>query len=439
VPKIEKSHRHTTKRATVATSASNGSKEKKMTRRRHQSGQLIETRHGWAMRYYVQGEGQRRRVQQFLGTFKAMTKPQAKHEMDKVLLEVNERPMGQPHTKTQTFAAAAEQWLAECAKRNRDPVKPSVIVTWQSILTNHLNPLIGELPLADIGNKTLKSVVTRLHHTRWPEKKLLPATIHNILMVAKLVVASPVDDDGNALFQRKWNSKFIDAPRVIPDKQNTPCFTADEVSQIVKTATGRVQMLCILLAASGLRIGEALGLECKHFDSTWLHVVQTIWGNQGEVQAPKTSAGDRPVDLHPDVASLLKQFIGNRKTGFVFRTSGGKPLTSSIALRRGLHPLLVELGIPQCGFHAFRRYRVTHLQQKGCGDMLLKIWLGHSAKGMTERYDKTKRDLVYRQDAVSSMGTGFDVPKTLTSKQKKTAQLGADAQLVCAEMPINVE
>jgi len=344
--------------------------------------------------------------------------------------------VGQPSTKTLTFAEAAEKWIEECENRDT-PVKPSTIVTWKMILTNHLNPQIGKTPLAEVKNGALKSLVKQLRHSRL-DQKLSPATVNNILIVAKLVVASVVDAEGDALFPRTWNRKFIGAPRVIADKQKTPCFTADEVTQIVRTATGRVQMLCILLAATGLRIGEALGLKCEDFNGKFVHVMRTVWGHRGEVQAPKTEAGDRPVDLHPDVASLLKSFIGNREAGYVFPTSGGKPLIETNILRRGLHPLLDELGIPRCGFHAFRRYRVTHLSQKGCGEMLLKIWLGHSAKGMTQLYDKTKRDLVYRQDAARSMGTGFDVPQSLTPKQKKSPLLGVNAQLVSEETPINV-
>jgi integrase len=405
-------------------------------RRRHQDGQLIETKHGFAMRYYIQGTGNRKRVQRFLGTFKQLTRPMAKNKMAEVLSQINNVPVV-PVASTQTFAAYAEEWLAESANRNQDPVKPSVIPNWRAILTNHLNPLIGQLPLAEVGNKTLKSVVRSLHHCRL-DQKLKPATIQNILMVAKLVVASAVDDDGNALFPRKWNGRFIDAPRVISSKQHTPCFTADEVSQIVKAATGRTQMLCILLAASGLRIGEALALECKRCDGTAVKVMQTIWGNRGQVQAPKTEAGLRFVDLHPDVAALLKSFIGTRKAGFVFPSRSGRPLTESIVLRRALHPLLAGLGIPRCGFHAFRRYRNTFLRQNSCPDTLLKFWMGHSAKGMSELYDKSSEDVVYRKDVARSIGTGFDVPKTLTPKPEKISQSGANVRIMDQETPVNV-
>lgn len=421
---------------TVSASAINGTKERDMSRRRHQNGNLIRTKHGWSMRYYLQGEGARQRVQKFLGTFEQFTKPQAKGEMDKVLAEINNNPV-LPLQSTLTFRYFAEKWIEDC-ETGEQPVKPSVLVIWRGILANHLNPLIGDLPLAEVGNGTLKSVVKQLHHTTQPEKKLLPATIRNILMIAKLVVASAVDGDGNRLFLRAWNRKFIGAPRVVATKQHRPRFTAEQVSQIVKTATGRTQMLCILLAASGLRIGEALGLECKRFDGVSIHVVQTIWGNRGQVQAPKTEAGERYVDLHPDVAALLKSFIGTRKAGFVFQSRSGRPLTPSIILRRALHPLLTELGIPRCGFHAFRRFRVTHLGKERCPYALLIFWVGHSKKKVTELYDQPEEDLQYRLDVARGVGLGFDVPKTLTPKQEKTSQSGVNARLAIEETPVNV-
>ncbi len=316
-------------------------------------------------------------------------------------------------------------------------VKPSVLVIWRGILANHLNPLIGDLPLAEVGNGTLKSVVKQLHHTTQPEKKLLPATIRNILMIAKLVVASAVDGDGNRLFLRAWNRKFIGAPRVVATKQHRPRFTAEQISQIVKTATGRTQMLCILLAASGLRIGEALGLECKRFDGVSIHVVQTIWGNRGQVQAPKTEAGERYVDLHPDVAALLKSFIGTRKAGFVFQSRSGRPLTPSIILRRALHPLLTELGIPRCGFHAFRRFRVTHLGKERCPYALLIFWVGHSKKKVTELYDQPEEDLQYRLDVARGVAW-LRCAQNPYSQTGKNFPIGVNARLAIEETPVNV-
>jgi len=47
----------------------------------------------------------------------------------------------------------------------------------------------------------------------------------------------------------------------------------------------------------------------------------------GEIApTPKTDASYRDVDIHPLVAKMLREFIGNRKSGFLFETGTGKML-----------------------------------------------------------------------------------------------------------------
>ncbi len=300
------------KPGTLPPRAVDGYRRKILTRKRHQEGNLIKLKHGYAVRFYEDHQGRRVRVQKFLGNFEELpTKRSAMTRMQSELVTVNQNIVGRSARPTSTFRTVAKQWLEDCEQRKQKPIKPSVARDWQSILKNHLNPLIGEIPLSDVGNRTMKSVVERLS-----KKKLAPATIKNICLVVKLVVASAVDEDGNQLFPMKWNSRFIDAPQVDPTMQHKPSFTGAEVEKILQSATGRIQALCLLLAASGLRIGEAIGLECRHFDGLSLKIEQAVWGN-GLVQAPKTRNAYRAVDLHPDVASLLKRYIGDRKKGYI--------------------------------------------------------------------------------------------------------------------------
>ncbi len=151
-------------------------------------------------------------------------------------------------------------------------------------------------------------------------------------------------------------------------------------------------------------------------------VSQSVWGGNNKVGTPKTQNAYRVVDLHPDVATLLKQFIGTRTSGFVFQTSSRKPITQTNLLRRELHPLLDELEIGRRGFHAFRRFRNTFLRQSHCPDGVLKFWLGHSGKDMSDLYDRSREDLQYRRDVAKSLGVGFEVPKALVAKHSKASE-----------------
>jgi integrase len=401
--------------STLRRRAVNGPREENLARRRHQDGQLLKLKRGWAVRYYEDyfhnSERRRRRVQKFLGDFGELpTKRKALSAMDVELAAVNNFT-NRPRTTT-TFAEFANLWVERCKTRKRKPIKPSTLCNWESILENHILPVLRTTPLSSVDNGALKHLVAEL-----VRKDLSPQTIKNIVLVAKLVKASAMDDDGNELYPTTWNHEFIDMPIVDETKQRKPTFTGEEVTAITKAATGRLQMACVLFAASGLRAGELLALEIRHFDGSSIKVEQDVWC--GKVQPPKTPNSRRTIDLAPDAADLLKQFIGDRTAGFIFQTSGGKPITQTNLLKREFHPTLATLGISKRGFHSFRRFRNTHLRNSICPDGLLKFWMGHASKDMSDRYDRVRDDEVFRKEVARSMGTGFEVPKTLAPKPKK--------------------
>jgi site-specific recombinase XerC len=144
--------------------------------------------------------------------------------------------------------------------RKRNPVKPATATTWQNCVNKWLNPNVEDFPLSSLNNLTVKSLVSRMH-----EAGLSAKTISNYVGLAKLVVASAIDDNGEQLFPRKWNHDFIDLPVV--ENQRQPTFTADTMSAIVQKADCQEQVLYALLAGTGLRVGEAMGLEVRHLSS----------------------------------------------------------------------------------------------------------------------------------------------------------------------------
>jgi integrase len=390
-------------------------KENALARRRFQRGQLLLLQQTWSVRYYEDvienGERRRHRVQKALGTLAELpTKRLALRAMEETLAAVNSLAY-RPRT-TATFREFARRWMEDCKTRKRKPLKPSTLHNWRYILTNHVLPVLGDTPLSEVGNTAMKGLVEDL-----VRKGLSPQTIKNITLPIKLVKASVVDEDGNELYPTKWNHRFIDMPIVDETKQRKPSFVGEQVAEIVKAGNGRIQMAAILFAASGLRAGELLGLEVRHFDGESVSVEQEIWG--GKVQEPKTLNAKRIVDLHPNVAKLLQQFIGDRSEGFIFRTHSGKPLSQTNLLKRELHPILERLRISKRGFHSFRRFRNTHLRNSHCPDGLLKFWMGHANKDMTDLYDRVREDVGFRKGVTLSVGVGFELPKTLNPKRPK--------------------
>jgi integrase len=311
-----------------------------------------------------------------------------------------------------TFKEQADWFMKWVITRKRKPIKTATANTWRMCLDKWLNPAVGDLPLAAVNNSTLKELVTKLSTA-----KLSPKSIVNYCQLMKMVVASAVDEKtGDQLFPIKWNHDFADMPVV--GRQHQPSLTEDEMTKIAAEASGREQMLYVLTAATGLRIGEALGLEIKHLsdDCTTLSVEQSLFA--GKIQSPKTPAAVRVVDVPGAVASLLKAYVSDRKDGFVFATRNGHAILQSNLLRRKLHPLLREQKIKRAGFHSFRRFRTTWLRKNSAPEDFIKGALGHANKSVTDDYSKLYRDEKFRKQIAEKVGTGFEIPTVVRSVRK---------------------
>jgi hypothetical protein len=235
-----------------------------------------------------------------------------------------------------TFRQQGEIFLKSLSARKRNPLEQTTINARRYYLDKWIYPFLGDRLLADITNRAMKDFVEHM-----ATNKLSSATIRDYSNIAKAVVASAIDDNGEELFPRKWNEEYIDAP--IIDAQRQPTTNSEGMEAILKAAKGQYQVLFALLAGCGpMRAGEALGLEIgKHISSDFrtLHIRQK---SKGGVIQPylKTKNGIRDVDLCTTLAAMLRDFVGARTSGLLFQTSTGSQVHQSNTLRDSLHPAL---------------------------------------------------------------------------------------------------
>ena len=134
---------------------------------------------------------------------------------------------------------------------------------------------------------------------------------------------------------------------------------------------------------------------------------------------PKTENAVREIDIDLALVSLLRQHVGQSRRTRVFEARNGSPLSAGNIRNRVLHPLLVKLGIPKAGLHAFRHSRVTLLRKNGTPADLQKQWIGHSSLKTTDRYSHTDQELEYRRNAASRVGLDLIVgPKSSSWTQR---------------------
>jgi len=304
-----------------------------------------------------------------------------------------------------TFREQAEIWLEQMKKRKRKPVAPATLENWERCMRNWLNPNIGDMPLDSIGNLALRNLGATM-----VKGGLGASAIRSYTNAVKMVVASAVNEEGDALYPRKWNHAFIDLPEDKNPKQ--PTLTSSVVTAIVAAPNEKLyRMLYVLCASAGLRFGEALGIDIKNIspDFTTIKICQKAWRGQIHDYL-KSDNGKREIDLHPTVAAMLKDFVGARKSGLLFATRTGRQLSQQNILRRSLHPILANLQQSKTGCHAFRRFRITWLRKNSVPEDLITFWHGHAGKTVTDLYSKLKDDTAFRKQVAEKAGLGFELP-----------------------------
>jgi len=308
-------------------------------------------------------------------------------------------------TSSTTFKQQGEWWLKSLAERKRNPLEQTTIDNRKYALDKWIYPFLQDKLLAEINNRTLKELVDKM------VEKLAASSVRDYAKMVKAVVASAIDENGEQLFPRKWNDGYIDAPLV--EEQNQPSTTSEGMTKILKKATGQYRMLYALLAGCGpLRAGEALGLEVgKHISPDYRTLYIQQKAKRGEIQPYlKTKSGERQVDLCCSLAKMLRDFVGKRTEGLLFRSSTGAQLLQSNTLRDSLHPVLEGLKHAKGGFNIFRRFRITHLQKTECPEVLRHFWFGHAPKHVSERYTKLREEPDFRLEWAEKVGLGFELP-----------------------------
>ena len=144
-----------------------------------------------------------------------------------------------------------------------------------------------------------------------------------------------------------------------------------------------------LLAATGLRVSEAVALQWRHLhlDGSSPHVKVRRGIVKGRVGPPKSRHGRREVPLdHSLVLALRDRRRDSEWPGdedLVFPAGNGAVMSQGNLRRRVLKPAAEEAGVPWAGFHAFRHTCATMLFAEGRNAVQVQRWLGHHSAAFT--------------------------------------------------------
>ena len=189
-----------------------------------------------------------------------------------------------------------------------------------------------------------------------------------------------------------------DRPRSARVEMST--WTAEELGRFLEHVRDhRLATLFTVLATTGLRRGEGLGLRWSDLDldAGRLAVCQTLLAINSHVTVgePKTNRSRRTVDLDPATIGILKAHrkahleeraecgLGRpRRDGLVFTDEAGEPLHPN-TVSRTFSKLVSDARVPQIRLHDLRHTHATLSLQAGIHVKVVSERLGHSSVTIT--------------------------------------------------------
>jgi integrase len=186
--------------------------------------------------------------------------------------------------------------------------------------------------------------------------------------------------------------RAVDRPKVI--RPRVPVAGPEHTAAAIEaTAHKRVGPLVVLIAYTGMRLGEALGLRWADVDLA--AGTATIRRSAPGTDRTKTGAV-RTVTLIPDAVEALRQVQARQRRerlavgpgwsnpqGLVFTNATGGPVlprNARHALKTALEGAGLESGRP---FHAFRHGLATRLLQQGIPMPVVSAIVGHASISTT--------------------------------------------------------
>lgn len=294
-----------------------------------------------------------------------------------------------------TVADLGERFLAEHADAKK---KPSTAAEYRRIVKALIGPKLGRVRVADVTSAD----VARLHHSL----RATPYTANRAAAVLGVMFACALrwrwrTDGVNPVrglerFREHKRERFLSADEL---ERLGAALTAAERGELTRPRDdGTTEPLTFspfalaalrLLALTGARRGEVLGLE-------WAHVALA----RGVLRLPDSKTGAKTVYLPAAARAVLAALPRVEGTPYVF--AGRRAGAALVNLKAPWAAIRTAAGLPDVRLHDLRHSFAAAGAGAGFGLPVIGKALGHKAAATTARYAHVAPDPV--REAVEAVG-----------------------------------
>jgi integrase len=307
-------------------------------------------------------------------------------------------PSGKQRNKTFTRKADAERYLTsvESAKLSGqyvDPARSRVTVgSWaglwldaqtdlapktreryEGILSRHIRPRWGSVPLASVTHAEVQRWLARL--------ELAPASVRKTHRVLSMALAYAVKDGRLAVNP----AAGVSLTRV--QQVERRFLTHRQVHDLAKECGEPYRLVVLLLAYTGLRWGEMAALRVRRVDFLRRRVLvaESVTPVRGVMTFGPTKGHERREVPLPRflVDDLARHVAGRKSDDLVFTGQRGAVMRSGTFRRAALSEAAEALSIPGFHPHALRHTAASLAIASGADVKVVQQMLGHKSATMT--------------------------------------------------------
>jgi integrase len=268
------------------------------------------------------------------------------------------------------FRSYAARWLDTYTGRTAHGVSPSTQASYRDALQRVAIPYFATTRLDAIDPPALRAYVQHL-----ADQGYAPATVRRYYAPVRALLATAHED--GALRANPAAGVRVIVPGHRERKPRR--LTADQTRRLLAAMPADHADLAYLLAATGLRIGEALRAR-------WADLGHDDHGRPVlTIPQSKTRAGERTVPL---TAGTLRRLTLRRARAHaqpadaMFPSDTGTDLDARNWRRRVFKPAAVAAGVPDATPHMLRHGVASLMAEKGYGAAEIAAHLGHADGGV---------------------------------------------------------
>jgi len=284
-----------------------------------------------------------------------------------------------------TFKEYADSWIKITVPAT---CKESTVQDYKIILRLHVLPAFGDLRITDINRGKVKDFLLDKVNSGYAKStashmKDVISGVLNKALDDEIIQSNPALQLGKNILKTKDQKKHINA------------LTPEELKQLLETVSEHFPghyALFLLLARTGMRIGEALALQWEdiNFDKRFIEVKRSVY--RDKISTPKNGK-TRLVDMSLQLAKALKTHkkgfklgLAGKKGGnaqFVFTNRNGNIIDKDNWRRRVFTKAVQKAEIKRVRIHDLRHTYATLRISKGDNIADVSNQLGHHSVKLT--------------------------------------------------------